>query len=396
MGLHLTAALRRARDAARAPVVLPGAGRATARPVRIAVGDPQAPLETFLRLLDQHGLITPYGALRDDVLLVSMGDHFDWGKVEDRAQAAEDGRALLAWLVSHPADQVVVLAGNHDLSRVTEFAAMDDAAYVRARAEADTLYRAPAPDPAAERRFLENHPQFASAESLARDLSTFSTAQRTLVRDVLRAGRFRLAYAVSPHVLCVHGGLTHDDLVLAGVAPGHHADAFAIARSLNAFFDGAVDRWDRSSPLDLRPLHQPQSLATGEGRGILYQRPAHPDACTPQELRGPPRRRYDPRTLPGGLTQIVGHIRDNKCRELMAPWAMEPPRPEGGLRHLLTDGARVVYRAGPPPSPAGAGEACVIFTDGGMSHAAIERYALLELDALAQLPRVEHGTAPSA
>lgn len=395
MSAHLNVALERARGLARTPFVATSTGRPAIRPVRIAVGDPQAPLERFLRILDQHGLLGEGGRLRDDVFLLSMGDHFDWGRVPDRAQATQDGLALLAWLVAHPPDQVGLLAGNHDLSRVIELASFDDAAYAQARSEADAVYRAERPDPSGESRFLTRYPQFAGTESLSRDLSAFSTAQRALVVDILRAGRFRFAFAPSDHVLCVHGALTPDDLVMAGVAEPQHADAHAIATSLNRFFDAAVEKWDRTSPLDLRPLHQAQSLRTGDGRGILYQRPAHPERAEAHEVAGPPRRRFDPRTLPRGLTQVVGHIRDSKCRELLAPWVMEPPRPEGALRHLVTDGRRVVYRAGPPHTPVGASEACVLFTDGGMNHAEPERYALLDLDALAQLPRVEHGTAPT-
>ena len=92
---------------------------ADARPrkIRVAIGDPQAPLERFFAILEHHGLLSDRGRLRDDVLLVSIGDHFDWGDPEDRRTAADSGLNLLAWLASHPPDHVVVLAGNHDLAR---------------------------------------------------------------------------------------------------------------------------------------------------------------------------------------------------------------------------------------------------------------------------------------
>ena len=43
----------------------------------VAMGDPQAPFATVLAVLDRHGLLKNDGQLRDDVQLVSMGDHFD-------------------------------------------------------------------------------------------------------------------------------------------------------------------------------------------------------------------------------------------------------------------------------------------------------------------------------
>jgi hypothetical protein len=52
---------------------------------------------------------------------------------------------------------------------------------------------------------------------------------------------------------------------------------------------------------------------------------------------------------------------------------------DGVLRHLVTDGERVSYAHGTPQglSPR---EAALIFTDGGMSHAPVEAYELLDLD----------------
>ena len=50
----------------------------------LAIGDPQAPLQTFLSILDHHQLLGDHGRLRDEVMLVSMGDHFDYGTPEAR------------------------------------------------------------------------------------------------------------------------------------------------------------------------------------------------------------------------------------------------------------------------------------------------------------------------
>jgi hypothetical protein len=74
----------------------------------------------LLLILAAHGLLADDGTLFDDVRLVSIGDHFDWGPVRDRARATYDGLRTIAWLSSHPADQVILLAGNHDLARVGE------------------------------------------------------------------------------------------------------------------------------------------------------------------------------------------------------------------------------------------------------------------------------------
>ena len=67
----------------------------------IAIGDPQAPFVTFLGVLQHHRLLGADGRLRADVHLVSMGDHFDFGKPDVREQATADGEAILRWLADH-------------------------------------------------------------------------------------------------------------------------------------------------------------------------------------------------------------------------------------------------------------------------------------------------------
>jgi hypothetical protein len=140
---------------------------------------------------------------------------------------------------------------------------------------------------------------------------------------------------------------------------------------LNAFFDAAG--------LDLAPLQVPGSAATGEGRGILYQRPGHPDLSAPELFEGPPRRRYDPRTIPLGMAQAIGHIRDDKSRKLLGPWSEGQAAGDGPLRALVTDGRTARYGASIPEDPIGAGEGRILFLDGGMNHAPAERYELLDV-----------------
>ncbi|MDQ3262465.1 MAG: metallophosphoesterase [Myxococcota bacterium] len=354
---------------------------------RLAIGDPQAPLETFLRVLEGHGALGEDGRLSSEVQLVSMGDHFDWGRPADREQAIGDGLALLSWLAAHSPEQVVILLGNHDLSRVCELSWFPtDQAYLEARARADALYRgSTVPSEAQTRAFLEEFPFLSSVEALARDLSTFSVAQRRLVQRLLEAHRVGLAHAPSPELLLVHGAVTTDDLRLMGIAEEQGRQPEVVAHVLNGFLRRVVEAWDGNEPLDLHPLHQFQSRE-GEGRGILYQRPAHPQRSDPQELSGPPRRRFDPRRLPRGLTQATGHIRDNKCRALLGEWARDPaPAQEGALRTLRTDGARVEYAVGVPTL--GPEETGIVFLDGGMNWTAPEHYQLLDLDRRAAATR---------
>ncbi len=373
------------RDAEQPPRTVPAPASPPRR--RLAVGDPQAPLETFLRILEGHGALGEDGRLSPEVQLVSMGDHFDWGRPEDRPRAIGEGLALLSWLAAHPAEQVVILLGNHDLSRVCELSRFPtDQAYQAARARADALYRGPTPPTQAQTRgFLEEFPFLSSVEALARDLSTFSVAQRRLVQRLLESHRVGLAHAPTPDLLLVHGAVTTDDLHLLGIADEQGRHPEVVAHVLNGFLRRVVEAWDGTEPLDLHPLHQFQSR-DGDGRGILYQRPAHPERSDPQEVSGPPRRRFDPRALPRGLTQATGHIRDNKCRALLGEWVRDPAPPqEGALRTLRTDGTRVEYAVGVPTL--GPEESGIIFLDGGMNWTAPEHYQLLDLDRRAPAAR---------
>ena len=137
---RIQAARERACDDALRPDYAGDARGSWGRPRRLAIGDPQAPLETAFRILDLHRALDDDGRLAPDVHLVSMGDHFDWGPPEARPTVARDGLAFLAWLAAHPPDQVTLVLGNHDLGRVGEMVAFDAARFRRAQEEADSLY----------------------------------------------------------------------------------------------------------------------------------------------------------------------------------------------------------------------------------------------------------------
>ncbi|WP_426755496.1 metallophosphoesterase [Myxococcus sp. Y35] len=379
----IQAALARAAEAAAgAPRSVPAAGPVWRR--RLVIGDPQADLDQVLAILAHHGLLADDGWLCADVQLISVGDHFDWGKPPEREPVAASGLALVAWLAAHPANQAVMLLGNHDLGRVGELAGFTDARFAEAQADADRIYQGGATDEAAEQAFLARWPQVPSAELVARDFGNFREVQRTWVEHLLRVKRFRVAHAAAPDLLVLHAGVTQEDLDVTGLAPAHRADADRVAAALNAALDAAVAGWTRG-PLVIPGLHHPGDAAHGEGTGIFYQRPSLlPEDA--ERVRGTPRRRFDPRRLPPGLTQVVGHTRDKRSRAMLGL----PPTGarDGVLRHLVTDGTRVDYAHGAPPPPA-PGAAMLVFTDGAMRECQAPDYELFDLDtrAAATAPR---------
>ena len=336
------------------------------RLVSAAVGDPQAPLDTFLQVLELRGLLGNDGRLLPTVGLVSMGDHFDWGKPEQRAQATEEGSAVLSWLAAHPPDQVQIIFGNHDLVRVGELSTFTDQEFRRARGLADAAYRLGDVDPALEAELLAKVPTLPKAEVLARDFACFEVAQRTLVTRLLKEKRVKLAVAPAADLLLVHAGVTTEELTWLGVP---ERDAFASAAALNRFLEVRVDRWSGDGPLDLAPLHEPGSAKDGEARGILFHRPANP--AIKKVVRA--ERRFDPRTLPRAISQAIGHISDKKCRELLGPWAAPEPVTYGRLRGLKLTGDEVRYRLGCDERDA------LIFLDGGMNHVPPADYELFDL-----------------
>jgi hypothetical protein len=372
----IDAALARAAEAvARGPHSTPPDG--VPRSWRVAIGDPQADIERFLAVLDHQGLLSRGGWLRPDVQLVCVGDLFDWGKVEERERAATSALHMLAWLASHPADQALLMLGNHDLGRVGELAEFTDATFATAQAEADQVYVGGHTDEARERDFLARWPQVPTAELVARDFSTFRAVQRDWVTHLLRVRRFRTAYAAQEDLLVLHAGVTQEDLRVAGLPEERWTDAPAVADALNRAVDAAVDAWT-AGPLVVPGLHQPGNAALGEGVGIFYHRPTR----LPEELeraRATPRRRFDAQRLPLGLTQVVGHTRDKRTRELLGLAAGAAT--DGVIRHLTTDGEHLTYAYGAPPQQEG--RAVLVFTDGGMREAPLERYELFDLDTRA-------------
>lgn len=344
------------------------------------MGDPQAPFASVLAVLDAHRLLGADGRLRPDVQLVSMGDHFDFGRPSERANATRDGAQLLSWLAAHDPQQVVILAGNHDLARVCELWPFDtEAAFETAWAAATAAYRAGDVDEVAERAFLERWPHVPDAECVARDFSCFSPEQSRLVVELLRTRRLRLAHH-HRGLLLVHAGVTSADFTLLGADP---ADAAAASDALNAFLDARVAAWSQQGPLDLKPVHQPGSRDGGVARGVLFHRPAYPKD-DPQFV-GPPRRRFDPRGLPSTFPQAIGHIRDKKARELLGAWADAAPATDGPVRSLSIDGEQVRYAHG------ARADARLYFLDGGMLHTTPDRYELFDLDARRPLSPTRTG-----
>ena len=163
-GWRIQKACERAGADARATASDWGARAAIGRSRRVAIGDPQASLRRFLTILEGHGLLGDDGRLEDEVHLVSLGDHFDWGDREGREEAASSGLRILAWLAAHPPDQVTLILGNHDLARMGELAGFDDEGFRLAQAEADGIYRHGVVDSEQERQFLARHPEVPSAE----------------------------------------------------------------------------------------------------------------------------------------------------------------------------------------------------------------------------------------
>jgi hypothetical protein len=349
----------------------------------LAIGDPQASLERFLSVLEVHDALDDQGRLRDDVHLISMGDHFDWGGPDDRENADHDARALLTWLVSHPAEQVTVLVGNHDTSRVGELSAIDDDTFFAAQTLADAAYLGE--DARAEQLFFETGLGFPTAELVARDFSTFTVAQRELVEKLLASGRMKLAHA-HDGVLYVHAGVTIEHLAELGLDEDARADD--IAHALNAALKQAVARRKKTGePLSLPGLHVPGN-AREEGRGLLYHRPSlGSDAEERDKLAGPPpRRRFDPRALPRGLVQVVGHIRDNKCRKLLHAWCDAADAKDGPVRTLIVEKDRGQYAHGVPDEIRLDDRATMIFLDNGMHYVSTPKdYELLDVDNLRPL-----------
>ena len=363
------------------------------------MGDPQAAFDHVMGVLDAHRALAPGGAqLADDVVLVSIGDHFDFDLTRP-ASAAADSVRLVRWVASHDPARALLLLGNHDAARVIDLVGLDDARFAAAaalgRSIAETRKR-DGRDASAQRTRDEFAPQFPDVPTpglAARDYAEYTTEQRALVAELLLSGRFHLALAGElpdgRHALLTHAAVTVRELALLGLPD--ERDAVRLAAAFDARLAAALAAvradWTRGTwtPLPLAPLHV-SGVAGEEGGGMLYHRPTNPDrpGCDRSwELRPDRPRRYDPRTLPRGLVQIAGHTGHRKCVEELDGWVTPTARarPIGGIRTLRVHPAgaprQVTYDLGVlPPEP---GAADVLLIDGEMRHVAPREYQLLPL-----------------
>lgn len=345
------------------------------------MGDPQAPFAKVLAVLDRHAALDG-DRLADDVVLVSIGDHFDYDH-RDPETAGLEGLRVLGWLASHAPAQVLLLLGNHDAARVMELATLSDAEFARARALARAIDAAP-DDAAARAAYAAEFPTLPPPGVVARDYASFCAAQRELVIELLLAGRFHLALAGElggRAALLTHAGVTARELALLGRSAAD--GAAAIAAALDGHLAAAVERvradWERGvpAPLSLAPLH----VTGGDGReggGLLYHRPSNPASGSTFDPERP--RRYDPRTLPAGLVQIAGHSGHAKCVHELGAWCSRRAlaRAHGGIRTLRVAGGTVTYDLG-----IGDGASDLILIDGELRRVPAAEVDLLELARVA-------------
>lgn len=337
----------------------------------VAIGDPQAHAHKLFAVLDHHGLLGDDGWLRDDVQLVSIGDHFDFGtRAQGTTDAARvDGPRFLRWLCAHPAPQTTVLIGNHDTARVMELASASDDRFDAAAVLAGELValKETAPHEAQGRlrdEYMVGFPELPTLGLVHRDFSAFTEAQRALVQRELLDGRLRLAASARAadgfDVLLTHAGVTARELALLGLPD--ERDPRALAAALGARLTAAVGdvrtRWlaGETAALSLAPLHVPGATtadglgALPEGGGMLYHRPSDPDRpgadrSWEREVTRP--RRYHPRTLPAGLAQVAGHTGHPKCVAELVRWR-DPAMEEtlSGRRTLRVAGGQISYDLG--------------------------------------------------
>ncbi|HEX4421845.1 MAG TPA: metallophosphoesterase [Kofleriaceae bacterium] len=350
----------------------------------LVMGDPQASFATLTDVLERHGALQG-DRLAPDVVLVSIGDHFDYD-LDHWHAAGQEGLRFLRWLASHDAAQVKLLIGNHDISRVMELVGVSDERFAAARAFARAL-DGTEPREAREAKFLAAFPELTTPGLAARDYASFSVEQRTLVMELLVAGRFALALTGTlpdgRDVLLTHAGVVDRELAMLGVAAEPRAIAVALESLLAAALDQVRDDWARgiATPLSLEPLH----IAGGageEGGGLLYHRPTNPEragADNAWALASSRPRRFDPRSLPLGLVQVAGHTGHHKCLEELGAWstAAARGRMHGGIRTLRFDGHTVTYDLG-VAAPA-AGVADLILIDGEMRRVPPAEVTLLPL-----------------
>ena len=328
-----------------------------------AAGDPQTTPERFFAVLGRHDMLDANGRLRDDVGLVSMGDHFDFhGELADVERA---GRTILEWLLSHPADQVKILAGNHDLSRVMELAHETDASYAEAK-------RTP------QEEFSARFPRIPTLGIATRDYVSFSEAQRKLVQRALLDGRMRLALVANvkgARALFTHAGVTRRELALLDLPAEREPSAETIAGALEARLDRALasvrDAWanGRDAELDLSPAHVPGTTGQ-EGGGLLYHRPSADHSKWALDAERP--RRFDPMSLPRHLLQVAGHTTHPKSLEELEGWIDPNAKAKHvAIRTLVTAEGTPRYVAGVDTRPGS-----LVMIDPGFAKAPLETIEL--------------------
>ncbi|MEZ4401128.1 MAG: metallophosphoesterase [Kofleriaceae bacterium] len=342
----------------------------------VAIGDPQCHAAKLFAVLDHAGVLGDDGRLRPDVQLVSIGDHFDFGTraAGTLDDARRDGPAVLRWLCAHDPAQVTVLVGNHDLARVDELAAADDATFAAAALAAPAVLAERAAEPgayaAALRAYAAQFPGLPGPGLVLRDLAAFTEAQRRLVQHQLTARRMTLATtARAPSgraLLLTHAAVTEREVAGLGLAATAGADEVAAALQglLVAAVAAVAPAWRRGEVARpaLAPVHVGAATALvdedlPEGGGLLYHRPADPErpgADRRWEREAVRPRRYHPRALPRGLAQVCGHTGHPKCVAELARFC-DPPLAEtlSGRRTLEVDRVgRVRYRLGIHPGDA--------------------------------------------
>ncbi len=386
-GSRIEAAIARADGLFLGEVARPASPRAPAART-LAIGDPQAPAPRFFAILDRQGLLGDDGWLRPDVALVSLGDHFDFPNAPLEAQR-RDGCRILGWLAAHAPEQAPILLGNHDLARVTELCGVDDQTFACANALGRLIYaleHAIGAGRATEqltRRFASSFPAIATPELAARDYASHGAVQRELVVSLLLGGRTRLGLAAALRgvpLLCVHAGLTARELDLLGAPAEPVGLAVALDRQLAQAVDRVRSAWEDGArpPLELSPLHV-AGRAGAEGGGAFYHRPAFPSSGPTWNPARP--RRFDPRTLPRGLRQVVGHTGHSTALSRLGDWAEERSHDiVGPVRTLRVRGHEVSYALG--LASIEADEAGLWMIDGTMARCSPADYELFPLDPL--------------
>ena len=362
------------------------------------MGDPQVPFAHLQQVLAHHQLLDSAGDIVADAHLISVGDHFDYGMDNTREVAAE-GLAILRWLTAQARSRCTVLLGNHDTVRVMELMQIaSNAEFETAQRAARALYNkekgaSGAFVAADEALFHRDFPMIPTIGYAARDYSAFAVEQRDLLMQLLLAGDVALAATVmltdGRAALVTHAGVTKRETAMLGLDAS--AEPSAVAEALNQFLRERVaavrDAWSRGErvPLNLAPLLV--TSADQESGGMLFHRPSNPQceaggrAAT--QFQAAPRR-YDPRSLPTALTQVVGHTGHRKCLQVFGDWVTPDAAAHrvGGIRTLRVIGDVVQYNLGclAPLSTDIATD--LIMIDGEMRAVQPQDYALLRVAAL--------------